>query len=169
MLAGVFESFTDRAWRVVESAQEEARLLNHSLIGTEHLLLGLIHEGEGIAARALGSLGITLEAVREAVEDTVRPAGSSSTNPNSFTERAKEALELSWGEAMDLEHNYIGPEHLLLGLTREREGVAVKVLASLGVEPPDVRRHVMALLDASPARQVGRLQRKGVGVDDALS
>jgi len=128
----MFERFTDRARRVLVLAQEEARLLNHNFIGTEHILLGLIHEGEGVAAKALESLGISLEAVREKVEETIGPAGSSTTGSPPFTPRAKKVLELSLREALQLGHNYIGTEHMLLGLVREGEGVAVQVLVSLG-------------------------------------
>ena len=130
----MFERFTDRARRVLVLAQEEARLLNHNFIGTEHILLGLIHEGEGVAAKALESLGITLEAVREKVEETIGPAGSSTTGSPPFTPRAKKVLELSLREALQLGHNYIGTEHMLLGLVREGEGVAVQVLVSLGAD-----------------------------------
>src|SRR5204862_605236 len=118
----LFERFTDRARRVVVLAQEEARLLNHNFIGTEHILLGLIHEGEGVAAKALEQLGISLEAVREKVEETIGPAGSSTTGSPPFTPRAKKVLELSLREALQLGHNYIGTEHMLLGLVREGEG-----------------------------------------------
>ena len=111
----MFERFTDRARRVLVLAQEEARLLNHNFIGTEHILLGLIHEGEGVAAKALESLGISLEAVREKVEETIGPAGSSTTGSPPFTPRAKKVLELSLREALQLGHNYIGTEHMLLG------------------------------------------------------
>ena len=131
----MFERFTDRARRVLVLAQEEARLLNHNFIGTEHILLGLIHEGEGVAAKALESLGISLEAVREKVEETIGPAGSSTTGSPPFTPRAKKVLELSLREALQLGHNYIGTEHMLLGLVREGEGVAAQVLVSLGRRP----------------------------------
>jgi ATP-dependent Clp protease ATP-binding subunit ClpC len=115
----VFERFTDRGRRVLVLAQEEARLLNHSFIGTEHILLGLIHEGEGLAAKALESLGISLEAVRERVEETIGPAGAAPTgDAPPFTPRAKKVLELSLREALQLGHNYIGTEHILLALVR---------------------------------------------------
>src|SRR6516162_1385190 len=114
----MFERFTDRARRVVVLAQEEARLRNHNFIGTEHILLGLIHEGEGVAAKALESLGITLEAVREKVEEIVGHAGSSTSASPPFTHRAKKVLELSLREALQLGHNYIGTEHMLLGLVQ---------------------------------------------------
>ncbi|MGQ0520364.1 MAG: Clp protease N-terminal domain-containing protein, partial [Actinomycetota bacterium] len=142
----MFERFTDRARRVLVLAQEEARLLNHNFIGTEHILLGLIHEGEGVAAKALESLGISLEAVREKVEETIGPAGSSTTGSPPFTPRAKKVLELSLREALQLGHNYIGTEHMLLGLVREGEGVAAQVLVNLGADLSRVRQQVIQLL-----------------------
>jgi len=142
----LFERFTDRARRVLVLAQEEARLLNHNFIGTEHILLGLIHEGEGVAAKALESLGISLEAVREKVEETIGPAGSSTTGSPPFTPRAKKVLELSLREALQLGHNYIGTEHMLLGLVREGEGVAAQVLVNLGADLSRVRQQVIQLL-----------------------
>ncbi|MGI8492178.1 MAG: Clp protease N-terminal domain-containing protein, partial [Acidimicrobiales bacterium] len=142
----MFERFTDRARRVLVLAQEEARLLNHNFIGTEHILLGLIHEGEGVAAKALESLGISLEAVREKVEETIGPAGSATTGSPPFTPRAKKVLELSLREALQLGHNYIGTEHMLLGLVREGEGVAAQVLVSLGADLTRVRQQVISLL-----------------------
>ncbi len=149
----MFERFTDRARRVLVLAQEEARLLNHSFIGTEHILLGLIHEGEGLAAKALEALGISLEAVREEVEKTIGPAGSAPTGSPPFTPRAKKVLELSLREALQLGHNYIGTEHMLLGLVREGEGVAAQVLQSLGADLPRVRQQVIQLLSASSGRE----------------
>jgi len=142
----VFERFTDRARRVLVLAQEEARLLNHSFIGTEHILLGLIHEGEGVAAKALEQLGVTLEAVREKVEETIGLSGTSPTGSPPFTPRAKKVLELSLREALQLGHNYIGTEHMLLGLVREGEGVAAQVLQSLGADLAKVRQQVIQLL-----------------------
>jgi len=142
----MFERFTDRARRVLVLAQEEARQLNHSFIGTEHILLGLIHEGEGLAAKALDSLGISLEAVRAKVEETMGPAGTAPTGSPPFTPRAKKVLELSLREALQLGHNYIGTEHMLLGLVREGEGVAAQVLQSLGADLPRVRQQVIQLL-----------------------
>src|SRR5271170_6219003 len=147
----MFERFTDRARRVVVLAQEEARMLNHNYIGTEHILLGLIHEGEGVAAKALESLGISLEAVREKVEETIGPAGSSTTGSPPFTPRAKKVLELSLREALQLGHNYIGTEHMLLGLVREGEGVAAQVLVSLGADLSRVRQQVIQLLSGYQA------------------
>jgi hypothetical protein len=123
----LFERFTDRARRVVVLAQEEARLLNHSYIGTEHILLGLIHEGEGVAAKALESLAISLEAVRAQVEEIIGQGGSSPSGHIPFTPRAKKVLELSLREALQLGHNYIGTEHILLGLLREGEVLFVSI------------------------------------------
>jgi ATP-dependent Clp protease ATP-binding subunit ClpC len=143
----VFERFTDRARRVVVLAQEEARMLNHSYIGTEHILLGLIHEGEGVAARALEGLGISLEDLRTEIEETV---GHGQTMPYAhipFTPRAKKALELSLRESLQLGHNYIGTEHILLGLVALGEGVAAQVLISRGLSLDRVREQVMALLE----------------------
>ena len=117
----MFERFTDRARRVVVLAQEEARMLNHNYIGTEHILLGLIHEGEGVAAKALESLGISLEAVREQVEEIIGQGQQAPSGHIPFTPRAKKVLELSLREALQLGHNYIGTEHILLGLIREGE------------------------------------------------
>jgi ATP-dependent Clp protease ATP-binding subunit ClpC len=142
----VFERFTDRARRVVVLAQEEARLLNHSYIGTEHILLGLIHEGEGVAAKGLEALGISLEAVRAQVEEIIGQGGSSPSGHIPFTPRAKKVLELSLREALQLGHNYIGTEHILLGLIREGEGVAAQVLVKLGADLSRVRQQVIQLL-----------------------
>src|SRR6201998_3127742 len=142
----MFERFTDRARRVLVLAQEEARLLNHNFIGTEHILLGLIHEGEGVAAKALESLGVSLEAGREKVEETIGPAGSSTTGSPPFTPRAKKVLELSLREALQLGHNYSGTEPTLLGLVREGEGVAAQVLVQLGADLSRVRQQVIQLL-----------------------
>jgi ATP-dependent Clp protease ATP-binding subunit ClpC len=142
----VFERFTDRARRVVVLAQEEARMLNHNYIGTEHILLGLIHEGEGVAAKALESLGISLEAVRSQVEEIIGQGQTPPTGHIPFTPRAKKVLELSLREALQLGHNYIGTEHILLGLIREGEGVAAQVLVKLGADLNKVRQQVIQLL-----------------------
>ncbi|HEX2240555.1 MAG TPA: ATP-dependent Clp protease ATP-binding subunit [Actinomycetota bacterium] len=142
----MFERFTDRARRVVVLAQEEARLLNHNYIGTEHILLGLIHEGEGVAAKALESLGISLEKVRQQVEEIIGAGQSPPSGHIPFTPRAKKVLELSLREALQLGHNYIGTEHILLGLIREGEGVAAQVLVKLGANLPSVRQQVIQLL-----------------------
>ncbi|HVF75375.1 MAG TPA: ATP-dependent Clp protease ATP-binding subunit [Acidimicrobiales bacterium] len=144
-------------------AQEEARLLNHNFIGTEHILLGLIHEGEGVAAKALESLGITLEAVREKVEETIGPAGSSTTGSPPFTPRAKKVLELSLREALQLGHNYIGTEHMLLGLVREGEGVAAQVLVNLGADLSRVRQQVIQLLSGYAGGKEGAAAGAGTG------
>ena len=142
----MFERFTDRARRVVVLAQEEARLLNHNYIGTEHILLGLIHEGEGVAAKSLESLGISLEAVRAQVEEIIGQGGNSPSGHIPFTPRAKKVLELSLREALQLGHNYIGTEHILLGLIREGEGVAAQVLVKLGADLSRVRQQVIQQL-----------------------
>jgi len=167
----VFERFTDRARRVLVLAQEESRLLNHSFIGTEHILLGLIHEGDGVAARALAQLDISLEAVREKVEDTIGLSGSAQVGSPPFTPRAKKVLELSLREALQLGHNYIGTEHMLLGIVREGEGVAAQVLVSLGADLVSVRQQVIKLLSGvGDSESLGgnwvaraRPQRFGVG------
>ena len=145
----MFERFTDRARRVVVLAQEEARLLNHNYIGTEHILLGLIHEGEGVAAQALESLKISLDSVRKEVESIIGSGSSAPSGHIPFTPRAKKILELSLREALKLKHNYIGTEHILLGLLREGEGVAAQVLVKLGAGLPRVREQVIQLLEAS--------------------
>jgi ATP-dependent Clp protease ATP-binding subunit ClpA len=142
----MFERFTDRARRVVVLAQEEARLLNHNYLGTEHLLLGLAHEGEGVAAMALESLGISPEAVRAQVEEIIGQGQRAPTGHIPFTPRAKKVFELSLREALQLGHNYIGTEHILLGLLREGEGVAAQVLVKLGADLSRVRQQVIQLL-----------------------
>jgi ATP-dependent Clp protease ATP-binding subunit ClpC len=170
----MFERFTDRARRVVVLAQGEARLLDHNYIGTEHLLLGLLEEQEGVAASALVTLGVELERVRTEVETMIgrgheRPAGHIP-----FTPRAKKVLELSLREALALGHNYIGTEHILLGLLREGEGVAAQVLTALGVDLDRVRQTVTQLLSgygegtvafSPPARvEMGSAIRRGLGI-----
>src|SRR5438874_6349733 len=142
----MFERFTDRARRVVVLAQEEARMLNHNYIGTEHILLGLIHEGEGVAAKALQELGIELMVVRTQVEAMIGQGQSVPTGHIPFTPRAKKVLELSLREALQLGHNYIGTEHILLGLIREREGVGAQVLQKVGADLDAVRKQVVTLL-----------------------
>ncbi len=151
----MFERFTDRARRVVVLAQEEARLLNHNYIGTEHILLGLIHEGEGVAAKALESLGISLEAVRAQVEEIIGHGGQAPSGHIPFTPRAKKVLELSLREALQLGHNYIGTEHILLGLIREGEGVAAQVLVKLGADLSRVRQQVIQLLSGYAGAKEG--------------
>src|SRR5687767_3086694 len=142
----MFERFTDRARRVVVLAQEEAKMLNHNYIGTEHVLLGLIHEGEGVAAKALESLGISLDAVREQVQDIIGQGQQQPTGHIPFTPRAKKVLELSLREALQLGHDYIGTEHILLGLIREGAGVAAQVLFKLGADLNSARQDVIKLL-----------------------
>ena len=142
----MFERFTDRARRVVVLAQEEARMLNHNYIGTEHILLGLIHEGEGVAAKALESLGISLDVVRQQVQEIIGQGQQAPTGHIPFTPRAKKVLELSLREALQLGHSYIGTEHILLGLIREGEGVAAQVLVKLNADLNRVRQQVIQLL-----------------------
>ncbi|HSG78380.1 MAG TPA: ATP-dependent Clp protease ATP-binding subunit [Acidimicrobiia bacterium] len=149
----MFERFTDRARRVVVLAQEEARLLNHNYIGTEHILLGLIHEGEGVAARALEGMGISLESVRTQVVEIIGQGAQAPSGHIPFTPRAKKVLELSLREALQLGHNYIGTEHILLGLIREGEGVAAQVLQKLGAELHKVRQTVIQLLSGAQAEE----------------
>jgi ATP-dependent Clp protease ATP-binding subunit ClpC len=149
----MFERFTDRARRVVVLAQEEARMLNHNYIGTEHILLGLIHEGEGVAAKALESLGISLEGVRQQVEEIIGQGQQAPSGHIPFTPRAKKVLELSLREALQLGHNYIGTEHILLGLIREGEGVAAQVLQKLGADLNRVRQQVIQLLSGYQGKE----------------
>src|SRR6476646_10356675 len=149
----MFERFTDRARRVVVLAQEEARMLNHNYIGTEHILLGLIHEGEGVAAKALESLGISLDAVREQVQEIIGQGQQAPSGHIPFTPRAKKVLELSLREALQLGHNYIGTEHILLGLIREGEGVAAQVLVKLGADLNKVRQQVIQLLNGYQSKE----------------
>jgi ATP-dependent Clp protease ATP-binding subunit ClpC len=149
----MFEKFTDKARRVVVLAQEEAKMLNHNYIGTEHILLGLIHEGEGVAAKALEALGINLDAVREQVQEIIGQGQTPPTGHIPFTPRAKKVLELSLREALQLGHSYIGTEHLLLGLIREGEGVAAQVLTKLGADSNRVRQQVVELLSGFQSKE----------------
>src|SRR5437763_761647 len=171
----MFERFTDRARRVVVLAQEEARMLNHNYIGTEHILLGLIHEGEGVAAKALESLGISLEAVRQQVEEIIGHGQQAPSGHIPFTPRAKKVLELSLREALQLGHNYIGTEHILLGLIREGEGVAAQVLVKLGADLSRVRQQVIQLLSGysgstpSESSQPGGKATTGGGASESPS
>ena len=171
----MFERFTDRARRVVVLAQEEARMLNHNYIGTEHILLGLIHEGEGVAAKALESLGISLDAVRQQVEEIIGQGQQAPSGHIPFTPRAKKVLELSLREALQLGHNYIGTEHILLGLIREGDGVAAQVLVKLGADLNRVRQQVIQLLRGPRGTDVsGAGSRRGKRararlLDDALA
>ena len=149
----MFDRFTDRARRVIVLAQDEARMLNHNYIGTEHLLLGLIHEGEGVAAKALESMGISLEAVREQVEEIIGQGQQAPTGHIPFTPRAKKVLEYSMREALQINHPYIGTEHILLGLIREGEGVAAQVLIKLGADLNRVRNTVLQLLSGYQGKE----------------
>jgi hypothetical protein len=149
----MFERFTDRARRVVVLAQDEARMLNHKYIGTEHILLGLIHEGQGVAAKALESLGISLEAVRQQVEQIIGRGEQAPSGHIPFTPRAKKVLELSLRESQQLGHDYIGTEHLLLGLIREGEGIAAQVLVRLGADLDRVRQQVIQLLHGRQGKE----------------
>ena len=153
----MFERFTDKARRVVVLAQEEARMLDHNYIGTEHILLGLMHEGEGIAAKALTSLDISLEAVRRLVEEIIGRGQQAPSGHIPFTPRAKKVLELSLREALQLGHNYIGTEHILLGLIREGEGVGVQVLVRLGADPNRVRHQVVQLVHGTKGDRPTRI------------
>ena len=151
----MFERFTDRARRVVVLAQEEARRLDHNWIGTEHILLGLIREGEGIAARALEAAGIGLEAVRQKVEEIIGRGQEPPSEHIPFTPRTKKVLEHSLRESMQLGHNYIGTEHILLGLIREGDGVAAQILVVLGADPDRLRGQVTLLLHGYQAEEPG--------------
>ena len=151
----MFEQFTDRARRVIVLAQEEARLLNHNYIGTEHLLLGLVREGEGVAATALELLGIRLEALRSQVEQIIGRGQQAPSGHIPFTPRAKTVLELSLREALQLGHDYIGTEHILLGLIREGQGVAAQVLVNLGADLSRARQQVLQVLSGHTGVQAG--------------
>ncbi len=145
----MFERFTERARQVVVLAQEEARALQHDYIGTEHLLLGLLREEEGIAARVLESLGVTLDDVRQQVGRIVGTGTPGTVGQIPFTPRAKKVLELSLREAMSLQHNYIGTEHILLGLAREGEGVALRILQAAAIDAERIRTEVIHQLGGS--------------------
>ena len=142
----MFERFTDRARRVIVLAQEEARMLGHNYIGTEHILLALLHEGEGVAARALIALGISLDATRQAVEDIIGRGTQAPSGHIPFTPRSKKVLELSLREALSLGSDYIGTEHILLALLREGDGVAAQVLVGAGVDFNQARQQIINLL-----------------------
>jgi ATP-dependent Clp protease ATP-binding subunit ClpC len=160
----MFERFTDRARRVVVLAQEEARRLGHNHIGTEHILLGLIHEGEGTAAKALQALGVSLEAARQQVEETIGRGTEPLSDHIPFTPRAKKVMELSLRESLQLGHDYIGTEHILLGLIREGDGVAAQVLVILGADLSRVRRQVIQLLEGPAGGEAGqRFSRRLLG------
>ncbi len=145
--AAVFKRFTARARRTIVLAQEEARLLQHNYLGTEHLVLGLLAEGDGIGAQALQRAGITLESVRAGIEEFVGRGEGAPKGHIPFTPRAKEVLKLALSEALELGHNYIGTEHILLGLLQEGEGLGVKVLVAAGAQPDQLRATVLILLD----------------------
>jgi hypothetical protein len=150
----MFERFTDSSRRVVVLAQEESRLLGHDYIGTEHILLGLVHESDCVGAKALDSLGISLEAVRRQVEAVIGRGARPASGHIPFTARAKKVLELSLREALQLGHNYIGSEHILLGLIREREGVAAEVLMKLGVDFGRLRQQLEAHAGGRPPERL---------------
>src|SRR5919107_4006267 len=144
-----FDKFTERARKVLQLAQEEAQRFNHNYIGTERLLLGLVREGEGVAAKVLANLGVDLNKVRSAVEFIIGRGDRTVTGDIGLTPRAKKVIELSVDEARRLNHHYIGTEHLLLGLVREGEGIAAGVLESLGVSLDKVRSQVIYVLNQS--------------------
>ena len=161
-----FQRFTDRARQVVVLAQEDARALNHNYVGTEHILLGLVHEGKGVAAKTLEYLGISLEGVRQEAEEIIGRGQQAVPGRIPFTPRAKKVLELSLREAMQLGHNYVGTEHLLLALIREGEGVAAQVLVRLGANLDRVRQQVIEVLAGRQARPGERVPRPGLGEFD---
>jgi len=142
----MFERFTDRARRMVVLAQEEARMLDHNWIGTEHILLGLVHEGEGVAAEALTALGISLAAMRQAVEDIIGRGAEPPAGHIPFTPRSKKVLELSLREALSLGSDHIGTEHVLLALLREGDGVGAQILVGAGVDLNRARQQIINLL-----------------------
>jgi ATP-dependent Clp protease ATP-binding subunit ClpC len=164
----MFERFTDRARHVVVLAQEEARMLNHNYIGTEHILLGLIHEGEGVAAQALESLGISLEDMRRDVEQIIGLGEAAPTGHIPFTPRAKKVLELSLREALQLGHTYIGTEHILLGLAREGEGVGAQVLQKRGARLDAVRHQVVQLLGSYAGEEQTRVAGSGEPITERV-
>ena len=165
----MFERFTDRARRVLVLAQEEARDLNHAFIGTEHILLGLIREGEGVAAKALDALGVTFDVVREKVEEAIGANTNPSPGSPPFTPRAKKVLELSLREALQLGHSYIGTEHMLLGLVREGEGVAAQVLNDLGADMARVRTQVIQMMSGQAGKEAGASNAVGSSKSDPES
>jgi ATP-dependent Clp protease ATP-binding subunit ClpC len=152
----MFERFTEPARQVVVIAQEEARALQHNYIGTEHLLLGLLREEQGLAAHVLGSLGLTLEKARARVIRIVAPSEEMTSGQIPFTPRAKKVLELALREALALGHDYIGTEHVLLGLVREHEGVAMRVLLEFDADSGKVRNEVIRQLPSSEGRERSR-------------
>jgi ATP-dependent Clp protease ATP-binding subunit ClpC len=165
----MFERFTDQARRVVVLAQEESRILNHNYIGTEHLLLGMLREGEGGAATALKAMGIGLEAVRQQVEEIVGKGQQAPSGHIPFTPRAKKVLEFSLRESLQLGHDYIGTEHILLGLLREGDGLAAQILVALGADLAGVREQVLRqLADQPPERLEQRPSVRAVGPSGVL-
>ena len=159
----MFERFTDRARRVVVHSQEEAHLLDHNYIGTEHLLLALVDEGAGVAAEALDQLGVSRQGVRAQIEDIIGHGSSSPSGHIPFTPRSKKVLELSLREARQLGHHYIGTEHILLGLIREGEGVAAQVLVKMGVTLDQVRNKIIELLGEPPeGRSIEAMPREDI-------
>ena len=163
----MFERFTERARKVIVLAQEEARYFNHNYIGTEHLLLGLLREEEGVAAHVLGSLNVTLELVREQVESVVGDGEGGKDQRLPFTPSSKKTQELAMREALYFEHDYVGTEHLLLGLARVSEGHHIQVLSNLGVEPAKVRRELLRML-VSGRPQQRRRATSGKTIDDLV-
>ena len=160
----MFERFTERARRVMVLAQEEAGRFHHNYIGTEHILLGLVSEGEGVASQVLVSLDVTLEAVRAQVASVVGYGEAGATDRVPFTPRSKKVLELSLREAMQLGHNYMGTEHILLGLIREGEGVAARIFSNLGVDPATVRGEVLRRIGEEPGPEtVGETEAEAAG------
>src|SRR5215216_1696747 len=159
-MASQFDKFTERARKVLTLAQEEAQRFNHNYIGTEHLLLGLVREGDGVAAKVLGNLGVELNKVRSAVEFIIGRGDRSTSGEIGLTPRAKKVIELAVDEARRLNHSYIGTEHLLLGLVREGEGIAAGVLESLGVSLDKVRQQVMQVVNQSTSTSQSKTQTK---------
>jgi ATP-dependent Clp protease ATP-binding subunit ClpC len=162
----LFERFTDTARRVVVYAQEDARLLDHNYIGTEHLLLGLLHDDTEAAVRVLNMVGVELGPARAQVEEMIGKGQDVPAGDIPFTPRAKKVLELSLREALQLGHNYIGSEHILLGLLREGRGVGAQVLERLGVEFEELRQHILTQLSArrQPQRSRGMFAATGGGL-----
>ena len=150
----MFERFTRRARQVIVLAQDEARTLRHNYIGTEHVLLGLLREEEGLAARALEALGLTVEQVRAEVARIVGQGDEATSGQIPFTPRAKRVLDLSVREALTLGHNYVGTEHVLLGLVRENDGVASQILLKFGADPETVRNQLIGMLSGQETRPV---------------
>jgi ATP-dependent Clp protease ATP-binding subunit ClpC len=160
-MAEQFDKFTDRARKVLTLAQEEAQRFNHNYIGTEHLLLGLVREGDGVAAKVLANMGVQLPKVRSAVEFIIGRGETMIVAELGLTPRAKKVIELAVDEARRLNHHYIGTEHLLLGLVREGEGIAAGVLESLGVNLERVRTQVMQVVSQGPQQHAPAPQGSG--------